>query len=772
MIGPGDLDPLIATLSSDREGGECPDARPGPDDEAYLLYTSGSSGKPKGVPITHRGLADYVDFAHGAYLEADEAPVVALFSSLTFDLTVTSLFLPLVAGGRIVVIAADGPPGLAEVAQRRDITWMKATPSHLRVLARDLPGGSRSAHAGRRWRSVRYAPWRRRCGRRCRSLAIFNEYGPTEAVVGCMIHRADPDHDGPDVPIGVPAPGVELRIVDSALATAPIGAVGELLISHRGVTAGYLDPEDDQDRFVELDGRRWYRSGDLVRLADDDICVYLGRADEQLKVGGIRLDPTEVEAAIADHPAHRPRRRSASGARSHPPTTAIASAADWPSSVPGVTFDDAGVCSTCLAYARVADAAADYFGVPDDLIAIRDEARRTRTGDFDCLHLLSGGKDSTYALHRLVEMGFEVYALTLDNGFISEQAKDNVRRTCASLGVHHEFATTESMNEIFRDSLERHSNVCHGCYKTIYTLGDHPGGRARHPHDRDGAVAWAAVRDPPDPGTVQRPRDRRRRRGHRSGRRRGAQGVPPPRRRTEPSARHLGVRRRRRVRSGPLRRLLPLRRRRTAPSSTSTWTLMRHGFAQRDTGRSTNCLINAAGIHTHLTEQGYHNYAEPYAWDVRLGHKTRDEALAELDDRSDLDEVATMLDSRGLCAPSPSGAVCLGDAGSGGIGALARAASGVPGRAVAGSCDPGSVRVGRRLADDDERQARHRGASGSGASAPAGERAARRSRVGDRGHRGVGLGAGARHRTDRCRRRLLRARRRLPRRARHGGCGR
>ncbi len=67
-------------------------------------------------------------------------------------------------------------------------------------------------------------------------------------------------------------------------------------------------------------------------------------------------------------------------------------------------------------------------------------------------------------------MGFEVYALTLDNGFISEQAKDNVRRTCASLGVRHEFATTESMNEIFRDSLERHSNVCHGCYKTIYTL--------------------------------------------------------------------------------------------------------------------------------------------------------------------------------------------------------------------------------------------------------------------------------------------------------------
>ena len=84
--------------------------------------------------------------------------------------------------------------------------------------------------------------------------------------------------------------------------------------------------------------------------------------------------------------------------------------------------------------------------------------------------LLSGGKDSTYALCRLVDMGLRVYAFTLDNGYISEQAKDNIRRVVAALGVEHEFATTPAMNAIFRDSLTRFSNVCNGCFKTIYTL--------------------------------------------------------------------------------------------------------------------------------------------------------------------------------------------------------------------------------------------------------------------------------------------------------------
>jgi len=84
--------------------------------------------------------------------------------------------------------------------------------------------------------------------------------------------------------------------------------------------------------------------------------------------------------------------------------------------------------------------------------------------------LLSGGKDSTYMLGRLADMGLKVLAFTLDNGYISEQAKANIRRVVTTLGVDHVFGSTPAMNEIFVDSLKRHSNVCQGCFKTIYTL--------------------------------------------------------------------------------------------------------------------------------------------------------------------------------------------------------------------------------------------------------------------------------------------------------------
>ncbi|MEL7158216.1 MAG: AMP-binding protein [Actinomycetota bacterium] len=264
-----------------------------PDAEAYLLFTSGSTGQPKGVPITHGGLARYLRFAVESYVEAGEAPVVPLFSALSFDLTITSLFLPHLVGGEQLVITADGPAGLQAIAAEPRITWCKATPSHLEVLIRLLPDGHRLRTAvvggeafgsGLARRMLAWNP----------DFAIYNEYGPTEAVVGCMIHRVDPERVDAhqEVPIGVPAPGVTLRIVGTGLERVPLGSAGELLIAHDGVTSGYLadaEAPDVDDPFVTLadsDGaqRRFYRSGDLVRLVDEQTLVYLGRIDEQVKV--------------------------------------------------------------------------------------------------------------------------------------------------------------------------------------------------------------------------------------------------------------------------------------------------------------------------------------------------------------------------------------------------------------------------------------------------------------------------------------------------------
>ncbi len=644
---------------SDPEPSE-PDPDPAPNHEAYLLFTSGSTGEPKGVPITHLGIARYLRFAADSYLghhparpDGSRDLVVPLFSALTFDLTMTSLFLPLLAGGELVVIEPDGLAGLSAVAAERRLTWAKATPSHLDVLTRLLPADHRLATLVVGGEAFGAGLARRLLTHRA-DLAIFNEYGPTEAVVGCMIHQVDPAGLGDhlEVPIGRPAPGVTLRVVGSGLQRLPLGAAGELLIASAGLTAGYLGTgpgsAEGSGPFVELDGTRFYRSGDLVRLADPGTAIYLGRIDEQVKVGGIRLEPTEVEEALVAHPAI-----AAAAVRLWSPRPAEpdrrCTRCGLPSTVPGADIDDAGICRSCHDYDRVAPQAAVWFRTEDDLRARQQAARARRTGRYDCLHLLSGGKDSTYALYKLVELGFEPYALTLDNGFISEGAKENIRRSVADLGIDHEFATSDVMNDIFRDSLERHSNVCHGCYKTIYTLATNRAvelgipvivtGLSRGQLFETRLIPAQFRADRFDPEAIDRAVLEARKTYHRI--------DDGPNRLLDTSVfatddvfeqveyvdfyRYVDV---------ELADMLAFL------DSQAPW------VRPRDTGRSTNCLINAAGIHTHVQEQGYHNYAIPYAWDVRLGHKTRQEAIDELDDQLDLADVGRMLDIVGY-TPSP-----------------------------------------------------------------------------------------------------------------------
>ena len=303
----------------------------------------------------------------------------------------------------------------------------------------------------------------------------------------------------------------------------------------------------------------------------------------------------------------------------------------------------------CRSFDEVAPQTEAWFKTEADLDARLADARARSTGDYDCLHLLSGGKDSSYALYQLVERGWRVHALTLDNGFISEGAKENIRSSIDALGITHEFATTEAMNEIFRDSLDRYSNVCQGCYKTIYTM----------------AVARAEELGIPVIVT-----------GLSRGQFFETRLIPAQFEsgRFDPDAIDATVLEARKVYHqvpDAVTELLPEQRvfdddsvfdriefvdfyRYVDVDLTELYRYLEENapwVRPADTGRSTNCLINVAGIQVHQTERGYHNYAEPYSWDVRLGHKTRDEALEELDDQVaggvDDPEVRELLDTVG-----------------------------------------------------------------------------------------------------------------------------
>ncbi|MEM9037198.1 MAG: amino acid adenylation domain-containing protein [Actinomycetota bacterium] len=620
--------------------------------EAYVLYTSGSTGEPKGVPISRRGLDDYLTVAEATYVDPGRPPTVALHSSLVFDLTITSLFLPLTTAGLLVVVDAEGPAALAEVAADVRIDLLKATPSQLELLLR------MADHFPYRHVIVGGEAFRRplamRVVERCEpDVSVWNEYGPTEAVVGCMIHRFDPDVDtGPDVPIGAPFPGCDVRILDAHGHPSPPGTWGELWVHRPGQATGYLNrPELSAERFVVLDrGTPHYGTGDRARFERPGVAVYGGRDDDQLKVGGIRLEPGEIEAALATHPdvtsavvrVWTPTRRPVEQ-RHHCPRCGLAD------DVPDITFDEHGVCSVCRTFDVVRPQADAWFRTEDDLRARLESARARRRGDIDAVHLLSGGKDSTYALYHLVEQGWNVHALTLDNGFISDGAKENVRRSVADIGVSHEFVTTEAMNEIFRDSLERYSNVCNGCFKTIYTLAVNRAhelgapvivtGLSRGQFFETRLVPHQFEAGRFDPEAIDRTVLEARKVYHRT-QDAVTEHLDTSLFETDDVFDEIEFVDFYRYVDVDLAQLYDFLEHR-AP-----W------IRPDDTGRSTNCLVNVAGIHVHTTERGHHNYAEPYAWDVRLGHKTRAEALDELDDEIDLDEVDRMLDEIGY-RPQP-----------------------------------------------------------------------------------------------------------------------
>lgn len=280
----------------------------GPADLAYIIYTSGSTGRPKGAMIEHRGLMNYIWWAKKVYVR-DTIPTFPMYSSLAFDLTVTSIFTPLISGGRIIVYRDHGDEFiLYRIMRDNASTIVKLTPAHLALLKeRDNTGSSveRLIVGGEDLKTSLAEEITASFGG---TIEIYNEYGPTETVVGCMIHPYNPHEDKRvSVPIGVPADNVMLYILDPDQNPVRSGAIGELYIAGDGVARGYLHrAELTEERFLQnpfVPGTRMYRTGDLVRRLADGKLEYIGRIDHQVKIRGYRIETGEIEKEILQHEA-------------------------------------------------------------------------------------------------------------------------------------------------------------------------------------------------------------------------------------------------------------------------------------------------------------------------------------------------------------------------------------------------------------------------------------------------------------------------------------
>jgi amino acid adenylation domain-containing protein len=298
-----------------------------PDNLAYVIYTSGSTGVPKGVAVEHRGVVNYLAFATAAY--AMQGRAAPMHSSPMFDLTVTTLLGPLVAGGTVAIFeetATDETNGAhrylggaleSALAAGESFSVVKMTPSQLESLARTLPRGEDAGVrsdvgtfvvGGEQLTARQVALWRRAWSS---PAPIVNEYGPTETVVGCMVHTVvdGQDAEADAVPIGRALANSRVYVLDERLWPVPVGVIGELYVAGDGVTRGYLhQPGRTAERFVpdpfaSREGGRMYRTGDRARWRADGTLQFLGRADHQVKVRGFRIELEEIEAVLDAHEA-------------------------------------------------------------------------------------------------------------------------------------------------------------------------------------------------------------------------------------------------------------------------------------------------------------------------------------------------------------------------------------------------------------------------------------------------------------------------------------
>src|SRR5947209_6090481 len=280
---------------------------------AYVIYTSGSTGTPKGVLVEHRHVIRLFQQTEEKF-GFTHHDVWTMFHSVSFDFSVWEIWGALLYGGTLVMVPSEitrSPEQFHALLRERKVTVLNQTPSAFRQLvAADMRLASPSSFAlryiifGGEALDVRLLePWVARYGDQ--SPALINMYGITETTVHVTYKRLSREEiSRPDAsPIGTPIPDLQIHLLDGEGQPVPDGTPGEIYISGAGVARGYLNrPALTAERFVQRNGIRMYRSGDrAVRLPNGEL-NYLGRADDQIKVRGFRIEPREIELCLGSHP--------------------------------------------------------------------------------------------------------------------------------------------------------------------------------------------------------------------------------------------------------------------------------------------------------------------------------------------------------------------------------------------------------------------------------------------------------------------------------------
>lgn len=620
---------------------------------SYVIYTSGTTGYPKGVLIENRNV---VNLAFGLYKDIyskyGDNLKVALIASYVFDASVQQIFPALIFGHTLFIVPKDVKKDgnlLLKYFDDNLIDISDGTPVHINLLVNARAEENKKMTVkhfiiGGDVFSVKTAQdfYKKY---KLNDINFTNVYGPTECCVDATLYHFNKESIQKlvNMPIGKPMRNESVYILGEKLELLPVGAVGELYITGDSVGRGYLNNENlTKEKFISnpFDNNKiMYKTGDYGRWTENGDIEFFGRKDKQVKIRGFRIELGEIENKLLNFNKNELMHKNHENKEIVQCTKCLLT-----SEYPNIHFNEEGVCNFCESYETYKEEADKYFEDISGFKKILEKSKKTKKSEYDCLLLYSGGKDSSYVLYRLVEMGLKVLAFTFDNGYISDTAFKNIERITTKLNVDSIICKNENMDKIFLESLNSDYTVCTGCFKALTAISTKIAFEKRINLIVTG-LSRGQIFDTKLQGIYE-------------------QGIFKV---EEIEKKLLMMRKMYHLVQDKTAELLNVdlkeeelfdetyfvdfyRYENISAHDIKEYLKKKDEFwnLPGDTGFcSTNCLINDVGIYVHYNIKRYHNYAAPLSWDCRIGQLSREAGLLELDPVIDEEKVQAILNKIG-----------------------------------------------------------------------------------------------------------------------------
>lgn len=458
------LEPFINQLPTDKIS-----MNSSPDNIAYIMYTSGTTGKPKGVLIEHQQVNNCLDWMLQEFIK-DKQMTILQRTNITFDPSVWEMFLPLYSGGTVELLPYDdcnNAEKIIQIMQEDHVDMLYCPSSMIKAMVLLLKHRKQTQQLKTKLLLIGAEPIEDSVIKEFYEYytgVIVNTYGPTECTINNTYYYISRDDARKYVPIGKPVYNNQLYILSDTLTPVPVHVKGTIFVAGDSLARGYINlPEETKKRFIDnpYGKGRLYNTGDIGLWHEDGNIEIKGRTDNQVKIRGYRLELGEIKQALIAEEGISD--CEVVVITPHESSLKTCSRCGIHSGYPHITINENNLCNMCMNIDDYDKAIQGYFKNIDELKELTMKSKNPESS-YDCVLIYNGGKAAAYALYRLVDMGMNVLAVTCDNGYFSKKAHEQIDMITRSLDVDHVLLTLDNCKEILKISCEKAGTVCRGCF--------------------------------------------------------------------------------------------------------------------------------------------------------------------------------------------------------------------------------------------------------------------------------------------------------------------